>query len=44
MDGAVHTAASEKRRIGRVDDGINADRGDVGNDDVQRRRANQSLG
>jgi hypothetical protein len=39
MDGAVHAAAAEQRRIGRVDDGINAEGRDIGHDDVERRRA-----
>jgi hypothetical protein len=35
MDRTVHTAAAEQRRIGRVDDGVNAQRGDVGNEGFQ---------
>ena len=35
MDRAIHTAAAEQRTIRGVDDGINAQCGDVGNDDFQ---------
>jgi hypothetical protein len=35
MNSAIHAAAAEQRRIGRVDDGVNAQRGDVGNEDFQ---------
>jgi hypothetical protein len=35
MDSAIHATAAEQRRIGRVDDGVNAQRGDVGNEDFQ---------
>src|SRR4051812_672916 len=37
MDRPIDTAPAKQRRIGRVDDGVNAQRGDVGNDDVQSR-------
>lgn len=33
----VNTATAKQRRIGRVDDGVNAERGDVGNDDLEPR-------
>ena len=39
MDRAVNAAPAEQRRIGGVDDGVNAQRRDVGNDDFQPRRA-----
>ena len=39
MDRAIDAAAAEQRRICRVDDGVNAQAGDVGNDDFQPRRA-----
>ena len=39
MDRAIHTAAAEQRAIRGVDDGVNAQRGDVGDDDFQPRRA-----
>jgi hypothetical protein len=35
MDRTIDPAAAEQRTIGRVDDGVNAQRGDVGNDDFQ---------
>ena len=35
MDRAIHTAAAEQRAIRGVDDGVNAQRGDIGNDDFQ---------
>ena len=35
MDRAIHTAAAEQRAIRGVDDGVNAQCGDVGNDDFQ---------
>jgi hypothetical protein len=35
MNSAIHAAAAEQRRIGRVDDGVNAQRGDVGNEGFQ---------
>jgi len=40
MDRAIDTAAAKQRRIRRVDDGVNAQCGDVGNNDFQPRRAN----
>jgi hypothetical protein len=39
MDGSVDAAAAKQRRIGGVDDGVDIQRRDVGDDDVQRRRA-----
>jgi len=33
MDGAIDAAAAEQRGVGGVDDGVNAERGDVGDDD-----------
>jgi hypothetical protein len=35
VNGAIDPAATEKRRIGRVDDGIHSERRDVGNDHVK---------
>ncbi len=43
MDRAIHATAAKKRLIGGVDDGIHAERGDVGNDDAKRRRPDVSL-
>ena len=43
VDRAVHAATAQKRLIGGVDNGIQAERGDVGDDDVQRRRTDLSL-
>ena len=37
MDRAIDAAPAEQRRIRGVDDGVNAQRGDVGNDDFQPR-------
>ena len=39
MDCAIDAASAKQRRICRVDDGVNAQRGDVGNDDFQPRLA-----
>lgn len=39
MDGAVDTAAAEQGCIGGVDDRVDGERGDVGNDDLTGRRA-----
>jgi hypothetical protein len=39
MDRAIDAATAEQRRIGGIDDGVNAKRGDVGNDDFQPRPA-----
>ena len=39
MDRAINAAPAEQRQIRRVDDGVNAQRGDVGNNDFQPRLA-----
>ena len=39
MDRAIDAAPAKERRIRRVDDGVNAQRGDVGNNDFQPRLA-----
>ena len=39
MDRAIDAAPAEQGRIRRVDDGVNAKRGDVGDDDFQPRGA-----
>jgi hypothetical protein len=39
MDGAIDAATAEQRSICGVDDGVNAKRGDIGNDDFQPRLA-----
>ena len=39
MDRAIDAASAEQRRIRRVDDGVNAQCGDVGNNDFQPRLA-----
>ena len=39
MDRAIDAAPAKQRRIRRVDDGVNAQRGDVGNNDFQPRLA-----
>ena len=39
MDGAVDAAAAEQRAVGGVDDGVDVERGDVGDEDVEPRRA-----
>jgi hypothetical protein len=39
MNCAIHAATAEQRGIRSVDDGVNAKRGDVGNDDFQPRLA-----
>ena len=44
MDRAVDAAAAEKRRVRGVDDGVNAQCRDVGNDDFQPRRTNLARG
>jgi hypothetical protein len=38
MDRAVDPAAAEQRAVRRVDDGVDRERGDVGNHDVEPRR------
>ncbi len=44
MDSAIDAAAAEQRRIGGVDDGVNAQCRDIGNDDFQPRRADPARG
>jgi len=44
MDRAVNAAAAEQRRIGSVDDGVNAQSGDIGNNDFQPRLADLARG
>ena len=44
MDGAVDATSAEERRVGCVDDGVNAQRSDVGNNDFQPRLANLARG
>ena len=39
MDGAIDTAAAEQGIVRGVDDGVNAQRRDVGDDDFELRRA-----
>ena len=39
MNRPIDAATAEQRRIRRVDDGVNAERGDVGNNDFQPRLA-----
>ncbi len=43
MDRAVNAAATEQRCIRSVDDGVNAQRRDIGDDDFQPRRADLAL-
>jgi hypothetical protein len=40
MDRTIDPATAEQRRVGGVDDGVNAKRRDIGDDDFQPRRAN----
>ena len=44
MDRTIDAATAEQRRIRRVDDGINAQRSDVGNNDFQPRLADLARG
>ena len=44
MDRAVDAAAAEQRGVRGVDDGVNAQRRDVGDDDFQPRRADLARG
>ena len=44
MDGAVHTATAKQGLIRSVDDGVNAQGGDVGNNDFQPRLAELARG
>ena len=39
MDRAIDASTAEQRAIRRVDDGVNAQRRDVGNEDLEPRRA-----
>ncbi len=39
MDGAVDAAAAQQRAVGRVDDRVHVERGDVGDDDIEQRLA-----
>ena len=39
MDGAIDATPAEERRVRGIDDGVNAQRGDVGNNDFQPRLA-----
>jgi hypothetical protein len=40
MDRAIDPAAAQQRRVRGVDDRVDRERGDVGDDDLQSRRAN----
>jgi hypothetical protein len=44
MNRAVHATSAEQRGIRRVDDGVNAQGRDVGDDDFQPRRADLARG
>src|SRR5262249_17017329 len=44
VDGAVDPTTAEKRRIGRVDDRVNAQGRNIGNDDFETRLADLALG
>ena len=44
MDRAIDAAPAKERRIRGVDDGDNAERGDLGNDDFEPRLADQARG
>ncbi len=44
MDRAINAAAAEQRAIRGVDDGVNAQGRDVGDDDFQPRRADLARG
>jgi hypothetical protein len=44
MDRPIHAATAAQRSIGRVDDGVNAQAGDIGDDDFQPRRADLARG
>jgi hypothetical protein len=44
MDGAIDAAPAKERRIRGIDDGVNAQRCDVGNDDFQPRLADLARG
>jgi hypothetical protein len=44
MDRTIDAAAAEQRRVGGVDDGVNAQRRDIGDNDFQPRRADLADG
>jgi hypothetical protein len=44
VDRAIHATAAEQRRVGGIDDGVNAKRGDVGDNDFQPRLAKLARG
>ena len=44
VDGAIDAAPAEQRRIRSVDDAVNAQTGDIGNNDFQPRRADPARG
>lgn len=44
MDRAIDAAPAEQRRIRGVDDGVNAQTGDIGNNNFQPRLADQARG
>jgi len=44
MDRAIDAAPAKERRMGGVDNGVNAQRGDVGNDDFQPRLVDLARG
>ena len=44
MDRAVNATPAEERRVGGVDDGVNAQCRDVGNDDFKPRGTNLARG
>ena|SRR6266851_1690619 len=44
MDRAVDATAAEQRGVGGIDDGVNAQARDVGDDDFQPRRADLARG
>jgi len=44
VDRAIDAAPAEQRRIRGVDDGVNAQRGDIGNNDFQPRLADLARG
>jgi hypothetical protein len=44
MDCAIHAAAAEQRRIGSVDDRVNAKCRDIGDGDFEPRRADLASG
>lgn len=42
VDGTVHAATTQQRRVGRVDDGVNAQCRNVSDEDFQSRRKAQA--